>query len=142
MPLGRCICQVLVSGEHLTAEAPGDGMAPRFITQRTCFFIYIYKYIYIYTFFFYYAGSLLPHRLSLVVASRGYSSLWCMGFSLQRLLLLQKWALECGFQSLWLTGLAALRHMGSSRPRDQTQVPCISRLTPIHCTTREVSRVS
>ena len=28
------------------------------------------------------------HRLSLVAASRGYSSLWCMGFSLQWLLLL------------------------------------------------------
>ena len=52
---------------------------------------YVSLYIYIYTlfFFFYYAGSLLPHRLSLVVASRGYSSLWCMGFSLQQFLLLQ-----------------------------------------------------
>ena len=32
------------------------------------------------------------HGLSLVVVSRGYSSLWCMGFSLQ------------GFLSLWSTG--------------------------------------
>ena len=51
LPLGRCIRQVLVSGEHLTAEAPGDGMAPRFITPRTCFFIYIYIYIYTFSFF-------------------------------------------------------------------------------------------
>ena len=29
------------------------------------------------------------HGLSLVAASRGYSSLWCVGFSLQWLLLLQ-----------------------------------------------------
>ena len=33
------------------------------------------------------------HELSLVVVSRGYSSLWCAGFSLWWLLLL--WSLEC-----------------------------------------------
>ena len=42
LPLSCCIPQVLVSGEHLTAEAPGDGIAPRFITPRTCFYICIY----------------------------------------------------------------------------------------------------
>ena len=46
MPLSCCIPQVLVSGEHLTAEAPGDGMAPRFITPRTCFYICIYIYFF------------------------------------------------------------------------------------------------
>ena len=81
-------------------------------------------------------------HFSLVAASRAYSNCgaWAShgsGFSCCR-----AWALEYGFQSLWLMGLAALRHMGSSRTRDQTQVPCIGRLTPIHCTTGEVSRVS
>ena len=85
-PLAAASPQVLVSGEHLTAEAPGNWMAPRFITPRTCFFIYMYIYLF---FLFYYAGSLLLHRLSLGVASGGYSLLWCMGFSRQRLLLLQ-----------------------------------------------------
>ena len=34
-------------------------------------------------------GTLLLHRLSPVVVSRGYSSLQCVGFSLEGLLLLQ-----------------------------------------------------
>ena len=40
------------------------------------------------------------HGLSLVVASRGYSSLWCTGFSLQWLLLLHSTGSRCaGFSS-------------------------------------------
>ena len=52
------------------------------------------------------------HGLSLVPASGGYSSLWCVGFSLQWLLLLQSMGSRhasfssCGIwaQSLWLVG--------------------------------------
>ena len=40
-------------------------------------------------------------------------------------------------QQLWLTGLAAPRHVGSSQTRARTRVPCIGRQTPNHCTTRE-----
>ena len=64
--------------------------------------------------------------LSLVAASRGHSSLWCVGFSLQWLLLL--WSTgsrhtgfsSCGTQAqqLWHTGLVALWNMGSSWARD------------------------
>ena len=40
------------------------------------------------------------HRLSLVVVSRGYSSLWCAGFSLRWLLLLRSTGSSCaGFSS-------------------------------------------
>ena len=73
--------------------------------------------------------------LSLVAASRGYSSLQCAGFSLQWLLLLQstgsrlKGSSSCGTQAqqLWRMGLVAPRHVGYSRTRDQTCVPCIGR---------------
>ncbi|XP_060150434.1 dnaJ homolog subfamily C member 17 isoform X3 [Globicephala melas] len=41
----------------------------------------------------------------------------------------------------WLTGPAALRHVGSSRTRARTRIPCIGRRTPNHCTTREASEV-
>ncbi|XP_067580499.1 myotubularin-related protein 8 isoform X2 [Pseudorca crassidens] len=41
----------------------------------------------------------------------------------------------------WLTGLATLRHVGSSRTRAQTHVPCISRRTLNHCATREAHNV-
>jgi len=40
------------------------------------------------------AGPSLVHQLSLVVVSGGYSSLWCLGISLQWLLLL--WDLPSG----------------------------------------------
>ena len=40
-------------------------------------------------------------------------------------------------QLLWLTGLVAPRHVGSSRTRAQTRVPCIGRQILNHCATRE-----
>ena len=38
---------------------------------------------------------------------------------------------------MWLAGLVAPRHVGSSRTRDRTRVPCIGRRILIHCATRE-----
>ena len=38
---------------------------------------------------------------------------------------------------MWLTGLAAPRHVGSSQTRARTRVPCIGRQTLNHCATRE-----
>ena len=49
----------------------------------------------------------------------------------------------CGAQApdaqyqLWLTGLVAPRHVGSSQTRARTRVPCISRQILNHCATRE-----
>ena len=40
-------------------------------------------------------------------------------------------------QQLWLTGLAAPRHVGSSQTRARTRVPCTGRQTLNHCATRE-----
>ena len=40
-------------------------------------------------------------------------------------------------QQLWRTGLVALRHVGSSRTRARTCVPCIGRWILNHCATRE-----
>ena len=39
---------------------------------------------------------------------------------------------------MWCTGLAAPRHVGSSRTRTRTCVPCIGRRILNHCATREV----
>ena len=95
---------------------------------------------------------------SLVVASGGYSLLWCVGFSLQWLLLLRSTVSRstgfssCGTraqqlwlvgsraqaQQLWCTGLVAPRHVGSSWARARTCVPCIGRRILNHCATREV----
>ena len=40
-------------------------------------------------------------------------------------------------QYLWLTGLVAPRHVGSSQTRARTRVPCTGRQTLNYCTTRE-----
>ena len=40
-------------------------------------------------------------------------------------------------QQLWLTGLVAPRHVGSSQTRARTPVPCIGRQTLNHYATRE-----
>ena len=45
------------------------------------------------------------------------------------------WALELGFSSCGIE--AAPRHMGSSRTRDQTSMPCIATWIRIHWITRE-----
>ena len=39
---------------------------------------------------------------------------------------------------MWRTGLVAPQHVGSSRTRDRTRVPCIGRRILNHCATREV----
>ena len=46
------------------------------------------------------------------------------------------WALERRFSSCGAQALA-LWHVGSSRTRGRTRVPCIGRRIPNHCTTRE-----
>ena len=47
-------------------------------------------------------------------------------------------AVDTRAPSLWCTGLAALRHVGSSQTRGQTHVPSTGRQIRIHWTTREV----
>ena len=124
-----------------------------------CYFIVVFfKYINLFIFIFGCIwSSLLRVGFSLVAASRGYSSLRRADFSLQWLLLLQSMGSRrvgfssCGTraqqlwlagsraqaQQLWRTGLVALRHVGSSRSRAQTRVPCIGRQILNHCATRE-----
>ena len=59
------------------------------------FKIYLFIYLFLAALVF-----VAARRLSLVVASGGYSSLWCVGFSLRWLLLLQSMGSRCaGFSS-------------------------------------------
>ena len=75
--------------------------------------------------------------LSLVVASGGHSSSQCAGLSCCR-----AQAPDAQAQQLWLTGPAALRHVGSSQTRARTRVPCIGRQILNHCATREARKKS
>ena len=73
----------------------------------------------------------------LVVATWGHSSLLCVGFSLQWLLLLPSMGSKAHRrQYLWRTGLVALQHVGSSWTRDQTCDSCIGRWILYHWATR------
>ena len=76
-------------------------------------------------------------RISLVVASEGYSSLQHTGFSWWWLLLLWSPGSRLVGSVLMAHNWVALRHVGSSWTRDQTHVPCTGRQILIHCTTGE-----
>ena len=115
--------------------------APPALEARSLFFFFHFWLCWVF---------IAAHGLSLVAVSRGYSSLWCAGFSLQWLLLLRSmgsrhagfsscgsWSLERRLSSCWCTGLVAPRHVESSQTRDQVRVPCIGRQILNHCTTRE-----
>ena len=45
-------------------------------------------------------------------------------------------------QQLWLTGLVAPWHVGSSQTRARTRIPCIGRQILNHCATREAPLLS
>ena len=76
------------------------------------------------------AGSLLM--------CKGFLQLWCPGFSLQWLLLLQSMGCRAQAQQLRLMGLVAPKPVESSWSRDQTRVPCPGRWILNHWITKEV----
>ena len=75
--------------------------------------------------------------LSVVVASGGHSSSRWAGLSLSWPLLLGAQAPDAQAQQLWLMGLVAPRHVGSSQTRARTRFPCIDRQILNHWATRE-----
>ena len=83
----------------------------------------------------------------------GATLLWCVGFSMQWLLLLQgSSSMAQGLQplvgstapvqQLRCPGFVAPSPVGSSQTRDPTPVPCIDRWILNHWTTREVTQLS
>ena len=84
-----------------------------------------FNYLFIYSFIYLFLVALGLHsvlRLTLVVASKGYSLLWCMGFSFQWLILLQNTGSRCKLlylqhmnsvvNSLWALGYADFSYCG------------------------------
>ena len=99
---------------------------------------FIYFYLFIFKFYFWLCWVFIAvHRLSLVAASGGCSSLPCVGFSLWWLLLLWSTGSRAWAQQLWRRGLVAPWLVGSSRTRARTRVPCIGRRILNHCATKE-----
>ena len=77
--------------------------------------------------------------LSLVVASRGCSLLWCVGFSVQWPLVVELGLEAHGLRQLRHRGSVFPWHVESSQTRDRTCFPCIGRQILIHCTSGEIS---
>ena len=92
-----------------------------------CFASLSLTYFYLLLYFWLLWVFIAARRFSLVAVSKGAPP---CEFSL--------WALVHRLQQLWLVGLIALWHVGSSQIRDQTRVPCIGRWILNHWTTREV----
>ena len=98
---------------------------------------FIYLYIYIFNFFGCVGSSFLCEgflqlRQAGATLHRGawashYGGLSCCGAQ----------APDAQAQQLWLTGLVALRHVGSSQTRARTRVLCTGRQILNHCVTRE-----
>ena len=102
------------------------GPITRFIERKFC--LQFFKIYFIIIDFWLLWVLVAAHRLSLVVVSRGYFLLQCMGFSLQWLLLLWSTGFRvCGLWYLWLMGLVVMWHVGSSQTSDQTHVLCLGR---------------
>ena len=94
------------------------------------FFLFLFYFL---LYFWLHCIFVAVHGLPLVAASGGYSSLQstgsrCTGFS----------SCVTQAQQLWRTGLVAPHHVGSSRNRAQTHVPCIGRWVLNHCSMGEV----
>ena len=147
--------------QKIKEKIPPTKFELRFKKRILIIIFFFYKFIILFFYFWLCWVFVAVCGLSLVAASGGYSSLRCAGFSLRWLLLL--WSTgsrrmgfsSCGTwaQQLWLTGSraqaqqlwrtspAAPRHVGSSRTRARTRVPCIGRRIPNHCATREAQRI-
>ena len=112
----------------------------RFSIPLLFFLIFFFK-LWVYLFIY-----LFMAVLSLRFCARAFSSCgkWGPLFITVRGPLTVTTSLCCGAQApdaqaqqLWLRGLVAPRHVGSSQTRARTRVPCIGRQILNHCATRE-----
>ena len=62
----------------------------------------------------------------LVAASKGYSAVWCLGFSLRWLLLLQSTGSRALAQHLWCMGLVVPQDVGLPRPGLKPKSPALA----------------
>ena len=97
-----------------------------FLNTSTFFLINVFIYFFIF-------GCVGPSLLHAGFSSCGAQASQCGGFSCCRARALGAWT-----SVVVASGLVALWHVGSSRTRARTRVPCIGRRILNHCATREV----
>ena len=125
-----------LAGRFLTTAPPGKPY-PLPLQCQICpslcsFFIFIYLFIYGCVGSSFLCEGFLPLRQAGATLHRGarashYRGLSCCGAQ----------APDAQAQQLWPTGPVAPRHVGSSRTRARTRVPCTGRQTLNRCATRE-----
>ena len=96
------------------------------------FFIYLFIYLFLAVLGLRFCEGFLQLRQAGATLHRGARASHYRGLSCCR-----AQAPDTQAQQLWLTGLVAPRHVGSSQTRARTRVPCISRQILNHCATRE-----
>ena len=134
MAFSKCLALTTTSG---TFKFSKEAFAFKHLIMSFVFFSFFFKF-YLFIYYLWLCWVFVSVRgLSLVAASGGHSSSRCAGLSLSWPLLLRSTGSRPQAQQLWLTGLAAPRHVGSSQTRARTHVPCISRQILNHCATRE-----
>ena len=130
-----------------------------FISDKIGYFLKINKFIYLFIFgcvgsSLLCTGFLQLRRVGATLRCGVWAShcgvfflLWSMGsrhmgFSSCGTWAQELWLTGCRAQAqqLWRMGLVALWHVGSSRTRAQTRVPCISRRILNPCATKEVPK--
>ena len=111
-----------------------------------CFSLAAFKSLYLYLFFFKLISLFIFGCVGSSFLCEGFLQLRRAGATLHRgarashhrgLSCCRAQAPDAQAQQLWLTGLVAPWHVGSSQTRARTRVPCISRQTLNHCVTRE-----
>ena len=120
---------------------------PLLTCQRFFKIVFFFKeFLYFYYFYYFFI-------FSCVVSSflcKGFLQLWQAGATLHRGARASHYrGLSCcgaqapgvQAQQLWLTGLVAPWHVGSSQTRARTRVPCIGRQILNHCATREALKL-
>ena len=88
----------------MSSALAGGFLTTREVPTVTPFFFFFNLFIFIYIYLWLHGVFVAAHRLSLLAARGGYSSLWCAGFSLRWLLLLRSMgSRHAGFSScsLW-----------------------------------------
>ena len=128
----------LAAPQHVGSSRTRDRtVSPALAGGFFFFLMFFFKLINLFIYFWLCWVFVSVRGLSLVAASGGHPSSRCAGLSLSRPLLLRSTGSRHAGSVVWLTGLVAPRHVGSSQTRARTRVPCIGRQILNHCTTRE-----
>ena len=114
-PLSVCDLQIFSPGMSFLHSFLPPSLPPFFLFFLPSFLPFFFFLSFLFIYYFWLCWVFVSAcRLSLVVASVGYSSLWCAGFLLWWLLVAEHGLQACGLQQLWLMDSVVVAHRLSS----------------------------